>query len=325
MESIYWVFTHRCNQYCAHCYNHSRAGGPSVSRAEADAVLANLPVDNRLILSGGEPLVEKELLLHILRRARERYGARTPVALQTNGDLLDGATLDELLGAGVRHISIASQDPYHACRNGLRRRLMGLLSSRGLREVDVGDPAAAAVAERTFSFWGATPDLWLGGLWARGRALRHGLGKRDPDHNFCALWSGALGFLDDGSPRQEVAIQLTLAYPCCPGTVESLGDVSQESLLDILARRRGDPLWEALNRGEPWSMGEAAGVDAEYARGRIRELGNVCLWCDEYFAKHRSRRYGCRNEATQPWPAGERPRARQDELPAKAQEPVGGD
>ncbi len=311
MQSIYWVFTHCCNQYCSHCYNHSRPGGPSITTAEADAVLANLPEAKRLILSGGEPLVERKLLLHILHNARQRFGRRTVLALQTNGDLLDASALDALLEAGLQHISIASQDPYHVRREGLRERLTKLLASRGLRETDVGDPAASKPEMRTFSFWGATPDLWLGGLWARGRAVRSGTWKRDPEHNFCALWSGALGFLDDGSARQEVSIQLTAVYPCCPGTVEPLGDVSQEPLLAILERHRGDPMWEALNRGEPWRMGERAGVDTEFARRRIRELGNVCLWCDEYFTKHHPQGAAGRNEATQPWPEGERPRARQ--------------
>ncbi len=311
MESIYWVFTHRCNQYCSHCYNHSRPGGPSITRADADAVLANLPETNRLILSGGEPLVEKELLLHILRGVAQRYEGRPSLALQTNGDLLDEPTLDELLEAGVQHMSVASQDQYHANRTGLRERLTELLTHHGLHEVEVGDPAAAERSGRTFAFWGATPDLWLGGLWARGRALRHGTWNRDPEHNFCALWSGALGFLDDGSPRQEIAIQLTSVYPCCPGTVEPLGDVSQEPLATILDRRRGDPMWEALNRGEPAEMGLAAGVDAEFARERIRELGNVCLWCDEYFTKYRPDANGRRNGATQPQAEGERPRQAQ--------------
>ena len=306
MESIYWVFTHRCNQYCSHCYNHSRPGAPTITLAEADAVLAHLPRPNRLILSGGEPLVEKELLLHIVRAARERFGQHPCLALQTNGDFLDADALDELLDAGIRHVSIASQDPYHAERTGQRERLTGLLRNRALIEVDVGDPSASRGQERTFSFWGATPELWLRGLWPRGRALRNGIWMRDPDHNFCALWSGALGFLDDGSSRQEVAIQLTRVYPCCPGTVEPLGDVAEEPLLAILDRHRGDPMWEALNRGEPWSMGEASGVDAEFARRRIQELGSVCLWCDEYFTKYRSRKGGYRNDAVQPWGEGDR-------------------
>ncbi len=102
MESIYWAFTHRCNQYCGHCYNHSRPGGPTITVDEADAVLRNVPQPNRLILSGGEPLIEKELLLHVLTSATLSFGNETRLALQTNGDLLDENTLDEVLDAGVQ-------------------------------------------------------------------------------------------------------------------------------------------------------------------------------------------------------------------------------
>ena len=109
MESVYWVFTHNCNLRCAHCYNWSRPGAPTISQPEADAVLGHLPAElNRFILSGGEPVVELEA---------------------------------------------------------------------------------------------------------------------------------------------------------------------------ILARYRSDPLWEALNRGDPAGMG----LDREHAERRIRELGSVCLWCDEFF------------------------------------------
>ncbi len=301
MESIYWAFTHRCNQYCGHCYNHSGPGQPTITAAEASAVIEHLPQSSRLTISGGEPLLERELLLQILNEASSRFGDETRLAIQTNGDLLDADVLEELLDAGVRSISIASQDAYHAKRTGLRERLTDLLASRGLKQVDVGNPQTSKPTERTFSFWGATPDLWLGGLWARGRALRNDISLRDPDHNFCSLWSGALGYLDDGSARQEIAIQLTKVYPCCPGTVEALGDVAEEPLEAILERHRGDPMWEALNRGEPSQMGVVDGVDMEFASQRIKELGNVCLWCDEYFTKYRGSK-ASRNPGTQTWP-----------------------
>jgi hypothetical protein len=33
-------------------------------------------------------------------------------------------------------------------------------------------------------------------------------------------------------------------------------------------------------------MGESLGVGGEHGHQRARELGNVCLWCDELFARH---------------------------------------
>ena len=82
-----------------------------------------------------------------------------------------------------------------------------------------------------------------------------------------------------------VSIQLTSVYPCCPGTVEPLGDLAEESLAAILGRHRGDPMWEALNRGDPASMGLEAGFDRDAAIERIEALGSVCLWCDEFMTE----------------------------------------
>jgi hypothetical protein len=289
IESIYWVFTHNCTLRCAHCYNWSRPGAPTISREQADAVLDHLPSEaNRFILSGGEPLAELPLLLELLEEGRRRY-ADARVSIQTNGDLLDAPTLERLLATGLDHISIASQDGFHPRPAGKWEGLRALLGAHGLREERVGDPAAGREpgGPPSFAIWGSTPELWVGGLWPRGRAAKYGLAQAQPGHNFCSRWSGALGFLDEGSAMQEVAIQLTTAYPCCPGTVEPLGDLAEEPLTAMLDRHRGDPMWAALNLGDPEGMGLAAGVDREHARRRIEELGSVCLWCDEYFTNHR--------------------------------------
>ena len=294
MESVYWVFTHNCNLRCAHCYNWSRPGAPTITRAQADAVLGHLPAEvNRLILSGGEPLAELDLLLHLLRAGRARY-PRARLSIQTNGDLLDAPMLDRLLATGLDGIAIASQDAYHPRPEGKFEGLRELFASRGVREATIGDPAQPQQARPpgpTFSVWGASPELWVGGIWPRGRAMKYGLAQLLPEHNFCDRWSGALGFLDDGSPQQEIAIQLTSVYPCCPGTVEPLGDVAAEPIEAILARHADDPVWAALNAGDPEGMGLAAGVDRAHAVRRIRELGSVCLWCDE-FIRERAARLG---------------------------------
>ena len=291
-ESIYWVYTHNCNLKCAHCYNFSRPGAPTISRAEADAVLANLPQEtNRFILSGGEPLVELEMALYLLAAGRERY-PHANVSLQTNGDLLDAATLERLLATGLNGIAICSLDAFHPRPDGKFEALRELMRGQGMVERQVGDPGDGKQAggAPSFSIWGASPELWVGGLWPRGRAMKYGLAQMMPEHNFCDRWSGALGFLDNGSAQQEVAIQLTTAYPCCPGTVEPLGDLASEPLEAMLDRHRDDPVWQALNAGDPAAMGVAAGFDREHALRRIEELGSVCLWCDEFFTEQARRR-----------------------------------
>ncbi|HJN91620.1 MAG TPA: radical SAM protein [Dehalococcoidia bacterium] len=286
LESLYWVFTHNCNLRCAHCYNWSRPGAPTITPDQADAVLRHLPAKIRRInLSGGEPLAEAELLLRLLTELRPRY-ADAHIQIQTNGDLLDEAMLTKLLAAGLNHVSIASEDEWHTRSDRKFPALRDLFASQGLMEKKLGDPGTGSdrdAAIPTYSIWGATPDFWVGGVWPRGRAFKHGLAKRAPDHNFCDRWSGALGFLDNGSSQQEFAVQLTSVYACCPGTIEPLGDLAEEPLSEIVARHADSPIWQALSHGDPEAMGIADGIDRDQARERIEELGSVCLWCDEFF------------------------------------------
>ena len=46
-----------------------------------------------------------------------------------------------------------------------------------------------------YSFFGATPDSWIGKLWPRGRAWQNGLSTATLEDNFCNRWSGGLNFL----------------------------------------------------------------------------------------------------------------------------------
>jgi hypothetical protein len=288
MQSIYWVITRNCTQRCAHCYIGSGPGEESLSVADVERIVDNLPSEvNQVILGGGELLVDKPLLYTTLDALHVKFGNGTPLMIQSNGDLLNRETVEELLERHVRRIDISSIDDFHENRH-TREELEHMLDSCGVTylefpsfvDEDGNMPSAA------YSFWGATPELWLGGMWPRGRALENGLWTKNPSHNFCNRWSGALGFLDNGSPQQEINIRLKEAYPCCPATKIPLGNVREESLLDILDQHRDDPVFQALNRGEPEAMGVELGISVEFANKRVEELGSCCLWCDEFFAKH---------------------------------------
>lgn len=290
-ESIYWVFTQRCNDECAHCYNLSGPHGETMSLDDGLAVVRNLPSRiDRLILSGGEPLTERAKLYAILEAVRDRYGDATQVMLQTNGDLLTGRRLDELLARGVTRIDLASIDRYHQHQGERLDELRALFLSRGMRD----DNTAPLIEKDTylkrdapsFGYWGATEDMWLGGNWARGRAIESRTWHRDGTHNFCAILSGARGFLGGTDLPQEISIQLWRINPCCPGTRDPLGDARTERVADVLARVAESPVFQALNRGDAYGMGESVGIPAEEGLARAVELGNVCLWCDEFFDHH---------------------------------------
>ncbi|HOG47404.1 MAG TPA: radical SAM protein [Anaerolineae bacterium] len=102
--------TMRCNSRCAYCESwHSREEGPEL--AELEAVLANL-IElgvRELVLTGGEPLLKRDLLPFL--QSAHRLGMFQ--VLITNGLLLTAPRLEELLAAGVQRVTLSldSLDP----------------------------------------------------------------------------------------------------------------------------------------------------------------------------------------------------------------------
>ncbi|MBI3218532.1 MAG: radical SAM protein [Bacteroidetes bacterium] len=290
-ESLYWVFTQLCNDTCDHCYNLSGPKGARISEDECLAIIDNLPERiDRVILSGGEPLADKKKLYLILDRLKEKYGSATQIMLQTNGDLLTDEILDTLIHKGVTRFDIASIDRYHKLAGAKLMEIASLFESRGVN----GDDKDPLIEKETYltphrlswGYWGATEDMWLGGNWARGRALQKDVWKKDPNHNFCAILSGAKGFLGGTELPQEISIQLWRINPCCPGTKFPMGDARKEKVVDVMNRVAQSKVFQKLNEGDPWKMGESMGVTEVQAKTRTTELQNICLWCDEFFDKH---------------------------------------
>jgi organic radical activating enzyme len=289
-ESIYWVFTHLCNDVCDHCYNDSSPAGETMPLEECLAIVGNLPARlGRLILSGGEPLVEEKKLHAILAAVRDRYRGATQVMLQTNGDLLTAARLDGVLERGVSRIDVAGIDRWHKHQGSRKDELVRLFESRGLR----GDEVNALVGKQdylnpagpSYGLWGSTEDVWLGGVWARGRALRKDVWLKDGRHNFCAILSGARGFLGGADLPQECSIQLWKISPCCAVTRYPIGDARRDRVSDAIERVVSSPVFQKLDAGDPYGMGESIGVTEAYGKERADALGNVCLWCDEFMER----------------------------------------
>lgn len=295
IERIYWVFTQLCNDHCDHCYNSSGPMGTRISEDECMAIIDNLPDKmQRITLSGGEPLAEKKLLYKILDKLNERYGRKLLIALQFNGDLLTPNILETLKDKGVDHYSIASIDRYHKKEGARKEELAELFENHGI-VLKKGQPTLTQSEldsyDRnltTYGFFGATEDMWLGGNWARGRAMDNDIWKQDGNHNVCAITSGAIGFLgnEEADTIQEISIQLWKINACCPNTVTPMGDARKEKVAEVLERMSKSKIMQQLNLGNPYGMGESIGISEAYGKKRANELGNVCLWCDEFFRKH---------------------------------------
>lgn len=291
-ESVYWVFTQLCNDKCDHCYNLSGPQGARISEEECLMVINNLPEKiDRIILSGGEPLADKKKLYLILDTLKKKYGDATQIMLQTNGDLLTSDILDELLEKGVTRFDIASIDRFHKKKGERMELLRELFLSKGLSDDNtkplVEKETYLHTQSASFGFWGATEDMWLGGNWARGRAMEKNIWLQDAEHNFCSILSGAIGFLGGISTiPQEISIQLWKINPCCPGTYYPMGDARTEKISDVLEKMSKNKIYLALNEGEPWKMGEHLGISYEEAKEKTKELKNICLYCDYFFQHH---------------------------------------
>jgi hypothetical protein len=110
--------------------------------------------------------------------------------------------------------------------------------------------------------------------------------RKDGTHNFCAILSGARGFLGGTDLPQELSIQLFKISPCCPGTLFPLGDARAEKVSAVLDRIAANPVFRKLNEGDPYGMGQSLGVGADYGRKRAIALQSVCLWCDEFMRRY---------------------------------------
>ena len=333
MESLYYVMAWACHRKCRHCYEDRFR--PYV-RAPLEAVVAeaerNFPriVDHlperftyldldapnddgtlpertgRIILSGGESLldpVRERVTYKVIERLRDRYTARggVKIVVQTTGDLLTDAIVDDLVARGVWMISVAGVDDFHVGLEGADRqarfvaRLTALFERHGLR------PSGQSATTRNgqeeagplFSFFGATPDAWIGKLWPRGRAWQNGLSTATLADNFCNRWSGGLNFLRHAYNGSEVSVEPDGAvYPCCIKTKRPIGSLLEDSLIDILDSLAGIPAYEAITMGHPERMGLAYGwSEAKFvAASRTTtpqgaDYRNLCIGCDRFHAE----------------------------------------
>jgi hypothetical protein len=141
-----------------------------------------------------------------------------------------------------------------------------------------------------FSFFGATPEMWIGKLWPRGRAWQNGLSTAGMEDNFCARWSGGLNFLRHGEAGSEVSIEPDGAvYPCCLKTKLPIGSLLEEPLIGILDGLAGDPVYQAIDAGAPQRMGTALGwseamfiAKSHTLTPQGRPYANLCVGCDRF-------------------------------------------
>ena len=332
MESIYYVLCWACHRKCSHCYEtRFRPYAPDALRRVVDEakatfpqVVANLPRDftyldlaapsetedggylrrpGRIILAGGEVLVDpvrEEVLYPALETIRDRYAAQgVRVVVQTTGDLVTPAIVDDLLARGVWRISCAGMDDFHVGMEGekrvpLKEHLRETFEAAGMQDSALSASerqwTEPAHARPVYSFFGATEDAWIGKIWPRGRAWENSLSKATIEDNFCNAWSGGLNFLRRGFSGSEVSVDPNGdVFPCCLKTAKTIGNLREERLDDILDSLVGHPAFEAVAMGHPERMGLSHGWDVARfleASSTTKPNGeayrNLCIGCDRF-------------------------------------------
>jgi hypothetical protein len=329
MESIYWVLTWACHRKCVHCYddrfrpyvrNELKAVLEEGQQAWP-AILDNLPAQftyfdpkeadrsriGRIILAGGEVLhkpVREALFYPVLEALQRRYRRdQVKISIQTTGDILTTKMISEMLDRGVHTIAISGMDDYHVGLEGEKRlpliaKIRAMMAKAGVMEVSLGGKAANG-SRRDFTqedgpfflFFGAQPASWIGEIWPRGRAWTNNLADGDISTNFCARQSGGRNFLNHTQAGSEVAIEPNGdVYPCCIKTKVPIGNLTREPLIPMLDDLAAEPALQALNLGDPASMGEADGWDFERfhaasvtKRPDGSDYANLCIGCDAFF------------------------------------------
>jgi hypothetical protein len=235
MESLYYVMAWACHRKCKHCYEQrfrpyvrgALEGVVAEAERNFPRIIDHFPsrftytdLDDplgdgtfaektgRIILSGGESLldaVRERITYQVIERLRDRYATQggVKIVVQTTGDLVTDAIVDDLLDRGVWMISVAGVDDFHVGLEGVDRqkRFVDALAARFERHGMRASGLSATTrnwheeAGPLFSFFGATPDSWIGKLWPRGRAWQNELSTATLADNFCNRWSGGLNFL----------------------------------------------------------------------------------------------------------------------------------
>ena len=121
---VFWETTTGCNLECRHCrrLEVSRARSrldlstEQVKRRLIDGLLAvGAPV---LVCSGGEPLMRPDLF----ELAEYAVGRGLPIALATNGTLIDEATADRIVHAGFERTSVSLDGADAATHDAFRQQ-----------------------------------------------------------------------------------------------------------------------------------------------------------------------------------------------------------
>lgn len=173
LRLVFWELTARCNLSCKHCraeaQDHFVAGELSTAEVLSVAKDIRQAGDPIIILTGGEPLVRKD----IYEIATECSKLFTRVALATNGTLVDDAIAARLAASGIQRASVsldgataATHDAFRGLPGSFNNTLRGMAA---LQKAGIPVQVNVTVARHNIEELGAILDLAM----ARGADAFH--------------------------------------------------------------------------------------------------------------------------------------------------------
>ncbi len=277
-----------CHRRCKHCYEgrfrpyvrDELAAVIAEAERNTPLVLGNLPErmtyldlndpapdgtprekPGRIILSGGESLLEgvrQRVTYPVIEGLVARYAGNggVKVVVQTTGDLLTPAIVGDLLARGVWMISVAGMDDFHVGMEGEAKQAAAKAKLSAMMQAQGMTASGLTAADRKwldepgplFSFFGATPDSWIGKLWPRGRSWENGLSTATLADNFCNRWSGGLNFLHHRHSGSDFTVPVEgLAAPWRMAQIVFIHDTARLPAPPRTMRAMAD--WAAGHRG----------------------------------------------------------------------------
>jgi len=120
LRLVFWELTARCNLKCQHCRAEAQddfvAGELTTDEILTTADDIRAAGDPIIILTGGEPLVRKD----IFQIAEHCVGRFSRVALATNGTLVDAAMAQRIADVGIKRVSISLDGAEPAVHDAFR-------------------------------------------------------------------------------------------------------------------------------------------------------------------------------------------------------------
>jgi len=123
LRLVFWETTAACNLECVHCRRldvSSTLSKDDLDTDQAKAMISEIAAFARpiLVLSGGEPLMRGDVFL----LARRAAALELPVALATNGTMIDDAMAGQIAASGIRRVAISFDGADAATHDSFRRQ-----------------------------------------------------------------------------------------------------------------------------------------------------------------------------------------------------------